>query len=199
MNPHTALDDLLESYSALLIEAYGINEEDMGDPSHTHQQSVYVVGRICPSLNVSSKNADATATGLPRLKPSTDGILIESSKLQGAGARVPVRFEKDCILRRPPGMEDEDEMARTSPAELLGIFPGMIVGLKGRNGGGDGFGCEEVLLVSVRLQSVLAAMILTSLLRLRNSFRPCISRRLLPLDYSSYSMGQHISAGFLSM
>ncbi|CAO1620607.1 unnamed protein product [Parajaminaea phylloscopi] len=152
-----ALDDQLEAYSSLLVEAYRINEEDLGDPSHIHQQSVYVVGRVCPSLSApaSSKQAVQDATGgLPRLRPSHDSILLESSKLQGAGARVPVTFDKQCIIRRPPGSEEEHEEASgAGAAELLGIFPGMIVGLKGRNGGGDGFGVEEVLLLPSLYQS----------------------------------------------
>lgn len=151
-----ALDDLLEAFSGLLVEAYGISEEDLGDPSHVHQQSVYVVGRICPNVvapTSSKPNGPDSTSGLPKLKPSHDGILLESSKLQGAGARLPVRFEKDCIVRRPPGMDHDDDATASSAAELLGVFPGMIVGLKGRNGGGDGFGAEEVLLVS-DLQSI---------------------------------------------
>lgn len=141
----------------MLVQSYGISEEDLGDPSHVHQQSVYVVGRICPNLTATVKSnlsSIDTTGGLPKLKPSHDGILLESSKLQGAGARVPVRFEKDCIVRRPPGMEEDDECADAGgDAELFGIFPGMIVGLKGRNGGGDGFGAEEVLLVSCNARS----------------------------------------------
>lgn len=153
------MDDSLESYSSLILETYNISEEDLGDPSHTHQQSVYVVGRITPNLTAmtakASDNTAATAGGLPRLKPSADGILIESSKLQGAGARVPIRFEKDCTIRRPPGDTDADS-GPSSPAELLGLFPGQVLCLKGRNGGGSVFGVEEVLLLPSLYQASTA-------------------------------------------
>lgn len=43
-------------------------------------------------------------------------------------------------------MEDADD-SDLGPVDVLGMFPGMIVGLKGRNGGGSGFGVEEVLLL----------------------------------------------------
>lgn len=144
-----ALDDQLDLVTTLLIETYGLSEEDISDPSIVSQESVYAVGRICPALNPNSASAkDQQQTGLPRLQPIAGGMLIESSKLQGAGQRVPIWFTKECVIRRPPGAEDDGEVATATSAELLGLFPGMLVGIKGRNGGGDGFGVEEVLLVS---------------------------------------------------
>lgn len=155
-----ALDDQLETMSAALVQAYGIKEEDVADPSLLHQESVYVIGRICPNLLPASNqkktatdtsattDVKTTQTGLPRLQPTPTGILLESSKLQGAGQRIPIWFTEDCILRRPPGEEEEeDQQVGTSAVDVLGLFPGMILGLKGRNGGGQGFGVEEVLLI----------------------------------------------------
>lgn len=145
-----ALDDHLETMSSILVESYAIKEEDISDPSLIHQESVYVVGRIAPNLappsNASKKDASSTSSGLPRLQPTPHGILIESSKLQGAGQRVPIWLTEGCVVRRPPGMEDADD-SDLGPVDVLGMFPGMIVGLKGRNGGGSGFGVEEVLLL----------------------------------------------------
>lgn len=147
-----ALDDHLDIATNLIAETYGLSEEDISDPSIVSQESVYAVGRICPNLLHSGKdqqkdsNANPTI-GLPRLQPTSAGILLESSKLQGAGQRVPIWFTKDCILKRQPGAEEDEEIG-SGAAELLGLFPGMLVGVKGRNGGGEGFGVEQVLLVS---------------------------------------------------
>ncbi|CAO1612968.1 unnamed protein product [Sympodiomycopsis kandeliae] len=146
-----ALDDQLDLISNLIVETYGLSEEDISDPSIVSQESVYAVGRICPNLLHSAgkeqpKDANANPTvGLPRLQPTSAGILLESSKLQGAGQRVPIWFTKDCVIKRQPGAEEGDEVG-SGAADLLGLFPGMLIGVKGRNGGGQGFGVEEVLL-----------------------------------------------------
>lgn len=135
-----ALDDQLDSVTTLLVETYGLSEEDISDPSIVSQESVYAVGRICPNAGAA---AGKETTGYPRLQPIAGGIMLEASKLVGAGQRVPLWFTKDCVLRRPPGEEGDDVRGA---ADLLGLFPGMLVGVKGRNGGGEGFGVEQVLL-----------------------------------------------------
>lgn len=81
------------------------------------------MGRICPESD-----------GL-KLTPSTTHL--ESSRMLGSGARVLLRFEDDMRVRgAPPGSGG------------VGFFPGMLVGFKGRNGGGKVFGVSEVLMVS---------------------------------------------------
>ena len=52
----------------------------------------------------------------------------------GSGSRVPLRFSEDMKLRGfPQGMTG------------AGLFPGAIVALKGRNGGGSSFVVNEIL------------------------------------------------------
>ena len=59
------------------------------------------------------------------------------SRMMGSGARVPLRFDPSINVRRGPrGVGGQ------------GIFPGAIVALKGKNGGGGSFLAAEILAVS---------------------------------------------------
>ena len=81
-----------------------------------------VVGRICCDIEASSS------------KLTEDNIVIESSRMMGSGSRVPLRFSPAVNLRgMPQGMTG------------AGFFPGAIVALKGRNGGGNAFVVSEIL------------------------------------------------------
>lgn len=90
------------------------------------QDPVYVVGRII-SLPTDTN------------KPTETSLLLESSRALGDGKRIPLRFSRDVKVRgNAPG------------AKGFGVWPGCLVGLKGRNGGGGAFVVEEVMLVSWR-------------------------------------------------
>lgn len=62
--------------------------------------------------------------------------MLESSRMMGSGARVPLVFEPDCLVRGAPFVQGG-----------VGLFPGMLVGVRGKNGGGERFAVQEVLLV----------------------------------------------------
>lgn len=81
-----------------------------------------VVGRICCDVEASSS------------KLTEENIVIETSRMMGSGSRVPIRFSPDMKLR---GMSQGMMSA--------GFFPGAIVALRGRNGGGNSFVVSEVL------------------------------------------------------
>jgi DNA polymerase alpha subunit B len=57
----------------------------------------------------------------------------------GAGVRVMLRFDEKCVVR---GGAAEGG---------IGLFPGMIVGVKGRNAGGGYFSVNEIFQVRTRI------------------------------------------------
>lgn len=81
-----------------------------------------VVGRIVSDSEVVA----------PKLNDGS--IVLESSRMMGSGARVPLKFDSNFKIRRG--------------RSTAGFFPGAIVALKGRNGGGGWFSISEVLSVS---------------------------------------------------
>jgi DNA polymerase alpha subunit B len=135
-----ALDDLIDEFADGIKDAYGISE--LGDPHFPSEDSVYAVGRILSSQTDSSK---ATASSL----------YLESSRLQGAGKRIGLKFAPGVKVRGgAPGVKG------------FGLFPGCLVCAKGRNGGGGVFVVEEVLMVSYlyRLKCISADISLHLLL-----------------------------------
>ncbi|KAJ9119956.1 hypothetical protein QFC24_005439 [Naganishia onofrii] len=111
------IDDAAERFR----DAYGIDE--LTDPSALSQDSTHVFGRIIST---------PTDTG----KPSDSSLLLESSRAMGNGKRTPLRFAAQGVKVREgtPGVAG------------FGWFPGCLVGLKGRNGGGGAFEVEEVIM-----------------------------------------------------
>ena len=89
-----------------------------------------VVGRIVTI-------ADSTTTsGLQKLNETS--IALESSRMMGSGVRVPLRFNTSL---------------KVHGGARVGFFPGAIVALRGRNGGGGWFSVSEVLPVGEALNS----------------------------------------------
>lgn len=84
-----------------------------------------VVGRI---------THDNESSSLGKLTEAT--LTLESSRSLGSGSRVPLRF--DAALKIRGGAKG---------AGSLGLFPGAIVALKGKNGGGGSFVVSEILAV----------------------------------------------------
>ncbi|KAL9939556.1 hypothetical protein V8E36_001373 [Tilletia maclaganii] len=72
---------------------------------------------------------------LPRLTPQ--GIFLETSRVLGSGSRTRLAISPTCTVRGAPA----------GAGNPIGLFPGMIVGCKGRNVGGDAFRVEQILLV----------------------------------------------------
>lgn len=90
-----------------------------------------VVGRIVASAEV------AATSGPSKLSEAL--IMLESSRMMGSGVRVPLRF----------GMP-----LKVHGSNRVGFFPGMIVALRGRNGGGGWFLVSEVLSVRENLKYI---------------------------------------------
>ncbi|KDQ09882.1 hypothetical protein BOTBODRAFT_58411 [Botryobasidium botryosum FD-172 SS1] len=110
------LDDRIDEFAELVKEAYGVDE--LGDPAAVTEEDVLIVGRICAE---------------PDTKLGETTLQLESSRMMGSGARVSLKFNPGAKLRAPaPGRSG------------LGLFPGAIVVLKGRNGGGGWFSVSEI-------------------------------------------------------
>ncbi|KAF8477895.1 DNA polymerase alpha/epsilon subunit B-domain-containing protein [Gautieria morchelliformis] len=118
------LDDRIDEFSELIREEYGI--EELGDPSSVTEDVVTIVGRLCLD-----PDADAVASS-SKLSPTT--LVLEASRMGGSGERVPLKFEPDFGIR---GSQD------VSSGKSL--FPGEILALRGRNGGGGWFSVNEIL------------------------------------------------------
>ncbi|ORY32273.1 DNA polymerase alpha subunit B N-terminal-domain-containing protein [Naematelia encephala] len=116
-----ALDDLIDEFAQIIKEAYGITE--LGDPNFVSEEPIYAVGRIM------SPPTDAG-------KVSAGNLVLESSRLLGGGKRVGLRWAATGLKVRggAPGVKS------------FGVFPGCMVCVKGRNGGGGMFVVDEVLL-----------------------------------------------------
>lgn len=63
-------------------------------------------------------------------------LILESSRMMGSGARIPLKF--DAVVKVRGGSKGIGGM---------GLFPGAIVALRGKNGGGGWFLVEEILAV----------------------------------------------------
>ncbi|WWC86378.1 uncharacterized protein L201_001254 [Kwoniella dendrophila CBS 6074] len=117
-----ALDESIDDYAENIKDAYGITE--LGDPHFVSEENIYTVGRI---LSPPTDTSKATASSL----------ILESSRLLGAGKRIALRFASPNELKvrgGAPGVKG------------FGLFPGCLACVKGRNGGGGTFVVEEVLL-----------------------------------------------------
>ena len=65
--------------------------------------------------------------------------------MMGSGVRVPLKFVPDLKIRGGPKGQAN-----------VGLFPGAIVALKGRNGSGDWFSVSEVMAVRTTCHFVRA-------------------------------------------
>ena len=95
-----------------------------------------VVGRVVA-------NEELTAASGPS-KLNEASIALESSRMMGSGVRVPLRFNTPLKIHE---------------STRVGFFPGAIVALRGRNGGGGWFSVSEVLSVGKNLQHVSLTLI----------------------------------------
>ncbi|KAK7445460.1 DNA-directed DNA polymerase alpha subunit pol12 [Stygiomarasmius scandens] len=116
------LDDRIDDMAELIRDYYKIQE--LSDPSASTDTEVIVVGRIVHDQENSSSTAKLTDAN----------IAIESSRMLSNGARVPLRLEPGLKIR-----------GCAQGAGGYGLFPGAIVGLKGRNGGGGWFSASEII------------------------------------------------------
>lgn len=98
------------------------------------QEEVVVVGRI---------TLDSESSSGP-VKLNEASIMLESSRMMGSGARVPIRFDPEVKVRKGKrGLGGQ------------GLFPGAIVAFKGKNGGGGSFLATEILTVCAFLVTTM--------------------------------------------
>ncbi|KAK4704750.1 DNA polymerase alpha subunit B, partial [Phenoliferia sp. Uapishka_3] len=116
----TALDKMIDEAAETLRQHYGIDE--YGDPSVQSQEDIIAVGRLCPETE--------------SVKMTETSTWLESSRVLGSGQRVMLKFEHDMKVRGAP-----------NGSGGMGMFPGCLVGVKGRNGGGKLFSVSEVLML----------------------------------------------------
>lgn len=115
------LDQTIDDFAELVKDCFDI--EELADPSSGTDGEVTVVGRIWQDPE--------TAAGAKLLESS---LWIESSRMLASGARVPLRLDpaikvKGCV----------------QGSGGHGFYPGQIVALQGRNGGGGYFHATSIL------------------------------------------------------
>ncbi|KAF8476554.1 DNA polymerase alpha subunit B [Russula ochroleuca] len=130
-----ALDDRIDELADLVRQHYGLAE--LGDPSASTDEAVVVVGRITLDAEASSGSG----------KLNEASLHIESSRTMGSGVRVPLRFMPDLKVRGGPKGQAN-----------IGLFPGAIVALKGKNGGGGWFSVSEVMTLPSLLPSTQSTL-----------------------------------------
>jgi DNA polymerase alpha subunit B len=91
------------------------------------QDDITVVGRITQEVEVAGSSSKLTETT----------VFLESSRMLGSGSRIPLRFDPSINIR-----------GCATGSGSLGLFPGAIVALKGRNGGGGWLQVSEIIGVS---------------------------------------------------
>lgn len=138
MERSQVLDSTIDDMGAEIVDFYAIHTRDgegnvvrtayeigpeFADPAAQSQEDVFVVGRLCPE-----------GEGVKMTETST---WLETSRTLGSGARI--------LLKFVPGMT----VKGASPGSGgVGMFPGCIVALKGRNGGGKLFSVSQIWMVS---------------------------------------------------
>ncbi|KAF9027142.1 DNA polymerase alpha, subunit B [Hymenopellis radicata] len=116
------LDTQIENFRNLIEQHYGI--ELNSDPASITDEEVVVVGRITQDTEQSTSS---------KLDEST--LLIDTARSMGSGKHmVPIRFDQSVKIR-----------GGAKGSGGLGVFPGALVALKGKNGGGGWFSVTEFL------------------------------------------------------
>lgn len=145
LTPQLVLDERIDELADLVRQHYGF--ADLGDPSAStdvshlscfygvlikpSQNEVIVVGRITVDAEASSVSG----------KLNEASLHLESSRMMGSGVRVPLKFMPDFKVRGGPKGQGN-----------IYLFPGAIVALKGKNGGGGWFSVSEVMAVRLTRQ-----------------------------------------------
>lgn len=128
------LDTRLGDMGDEIQHAFGLTTE-WDDPTIPNQESIYTVGRVCARIDPSAKD-ESTHT---KLTPSN--LVLETSRMVGNGQRIPLMIDPKCVVKRVWTAEND------TATSVMGLFPGMIVGVKGRNGSGHCFVAEQFLMV----------------------------------------------------
>ncbi|KAL8293514.1 hypothetical protein RQP46_000215 [Phenoliferia psychrophenolica] len=120
MERSEVLDKTIDEAAEILRDYYSIDE--YGDPSVQSQEDIIAVGRLCAESE-GGKTGEKTTW-------------LESSRVLGSGQRTLLDFQADMKVRGAP-----------SGSGGIGLFPGCLVGVKGRNGGGKLFSVSEILML----------------------------------------------------
>ncbi|KAF1352930.1 DNA polymeras-like protein alpha/primase associated subunit [Lizonia empirigonia] len=104
------LDDRIEEFRQLLQESMDLDDSAFGNPSLESPNQIIAVGRI----------ASDTSKG----KLNTASLVLEGSRREGSGRRVPLKVDS---------------------LSSYNFFPGQIVALRGTNASGDSFVVSEML------------------------------------------------------
>jgi len=131
------LDNRLDDMGEVIRHAFHLTDE-LEDPSVPTQESIYTIGRICARVEPPHGGASSSSASE---KLSQAALTLETSRMVGNGQRVPLSVDPRCKVRYAWNEE------ATQSASIVGLFPGMIIGLKGRNGSGSKFVAEELLMV----------------------------------------------------
>ncbi|CAE6458479.1 unnamed protein product [Rhizoctonia solani] len=124
-----SLDDQIDEMAESVRKHYQLQE--LGDPSAVTQDEIVVVGRIVSDGDI---------------KLGESSIFLESSRMMGMGTRTQLEFDPNVKIRCAS--------SRGTGSTGIGLFPGMIVALKGRNGSGDSFVVSEFLRIPPLLPSL---------------------------------------------
>lgn len=143
---YSELDNRLDDMGEVIRQSFGITTE-LEDPSLPSQESIYSVGRICARLDPNVKQETNAAPA--RLNQAD--LMLETSRMLGNGQRVPLALDPTCRVRYAWA----DKAAQN--VNVVGLFPGMIVGVKGRNGSGAKFVAEELLMVREAISHTFSA------------------------------------------
>ncbi|KAK0244203.1 DNA polymerase alpha subunit B [Armillaria nabsnona] len=117
------LDERIDEFAELIREHYKIPPSGFSDPAASTGEDVMVVGRI-----VQESEAE------PGTKLTESSLIFETSRMLGSGSRVPLRFAPSLKIR-----------GGALGAGGISFFPGALVALKGKNGGGGSFLASEIL------------------------------------------------------
>lgn len=112
------LDRQLEQAGSLLADWYEV--EEWCDPTLISQEDIWAFGRIC------AETQDA--------KVSDQACWLETTRMIGHGRRIRLQWSDDLKVHGVGSNEGG-----------IGLFPGAVVGLRGRNGGGAYFNVQEIL------------------------------------------------------
>ena len=162
-----SLDDVIDEFAEIIKDAYGITE--LGDPHFVSDDPIYTAGRI---LSAPTDNA----------KINAGSLYLESSRLLGSGKRVALKFKAPQELKvrgGAPGVKG------------FGVFPGCLLCVKGRNGGGGSFVVDEVLLVGSIIRKM--GLALMHLEAPPSPFSQTPSDELLDYQYGDKLAGQPVS------
>ncbi|KAG1822524.1 DNA polymerase alpha/epsilon subunit B-domain-containing protein [Suillus subaureus] len=115
----------LDGFGELILKHYR-DVGQLGHPGVFSEESCVVVGRIV-------LDAEASGSGI---KLNNQSLILEASRSHGDGLRVPLQLAPDLKIR-----------GGYKGLGGVGLFPGAVVALKGRNGGGGYFIASEILAI----------------------------------------------------